>query len=225
MRILTPKFLWRIENWTGDKLQTNSIKLPNGWRSAWLGEVCEQPQYGYTAPSTNKNTGTKYLRITDIQDSRVIWNAVPYCEISIDEREKYLLKRGDIVFARTGATTGKSFLIEDAPIAVFASYLIRVRPLPNFLLPEFLYAFLQSPDYWTQVEAGKRGGAQPNMNATLLAQVALPIPPLPEQRRIAARLNEIMGEVARARKAAQSQLAALNALPTAYLKKAFRGEL
>lgn len=199
--------------------------LPDGWRSARLGAVCEQPQYGYTAPSTRQDTGTKYLRITDIQDNRVDWDSVPYCEISIDEREKYLLNRGAIVFARTGATTGKSFLIEETPMAVFASYLIRVRPMPDVLLPEYLYAFLQSPDYWTRVEAGKRGGAQPNMNATLLADVVLPLPPIHEQHRIAAQLNEIMAEVAWARQAAQSQLDALNALPSAYLKKAFRGEL
>ncbi len=69
------------------------------------------------------------------------------------------------------------------------------------------------------------GGAQPNISQAIVRDIEIPLPPLPEQRRIAARLNEIMAEVARARQAAQAQLDALNALPAAYLKKAFRGEL
>lgn len=190
-----------------------------------LGEVCEQPQYGYTAPATQRDTGTKYLRITDIQDSHVNWDSVPHCEISAHETEKYLLTHGDIVFARTGATTGKSFLIEDAPRAVFASYLIRVRPLADALLPEYLYAFLQSPGYWAQVEAGKRGGAQPNMNASLLAKVLLPVPSLSDQQHIATHLSNLMPDIARARAAAQAQLDAINALPAVYLRRAFNGEL
>jgi type I restriction enzyme, S subunit len=199
--------------------------LPDGWRWVRLGEVCEQPQYGYTAPATRQDTGVNLLRISDIQNGQVDWQSVPFCEILPEEASKYLLARGDILFARTGATTGKSFLIQNAPSAVFASYLIRVRPRTEILLPEYLYAFLQSEQYWGQVETGKRGGAQPNMNATLLADVIFPLPPLAEQKRIAARLNEIMAEIARARAAAQAQLEALNALPAVYLRRAFTGEL
>ena len=67
------------------------------------------------------------MRITDIQNDKVDWNSVPYCKINEKDLEKYLLKDDDIVVARTGATTGKSYLINEPVIAVFASYLIRLR--------------------------------------------------------------------------------------------------
>ena len=78
------------------------------------------------------------LRITDIQDDRVDWESVPYCKIEKADLPKYRLASGDIVFARTGATTGKSFLVHNPPDAVFASYLIRLRLLDKELLPEFV---------------------------------------------------------------------------------------
>ena len=92
-----------------------------------LGEVCEKPAYGYTASAEHKGVGPKFLRITDIQNGKVDWNRVPYCRYN-DALEKYLLKSGDILFARTGATTGKSYHITETPSkTIFASYLIRVR--------------------------------------------------------------------------------------------------
>ncbi|RLB03624.1 MAG: restriction endonuclease, partial [Deltaproteobacteria bacterium] len=144
--------------------------LKEGWRWVRLGEVCEKPQYGYTASAENEPVGPKFLRITDIQEGRVNWEGVPYCRCGKD-LDKYLLRPGDILFARTGGTTGKSYLITEVPPkAIFASYLIRVRTRDD-LIPEYLYLFLQSDMYWDQVESNKRGGAQPNMNATLLSNI------------------------------------------------------
>ena len=81
-----------------------------------------------TASASSQPVGPKFLRITDIQDGLVDWDAVPWCECDGRSAADARLKAGDIVFARTGATTGKSFLIRECPInAVFASYLIRVR--------------------------------------------------------------------------------------------------
>ncbi|MGB8646840.1 MAG: restriction endonuclease subunit S [Anaerolineae bacterium] len=193
--------------------------LPEGWRWVRLGEVAQTPQYGYTASATYEDTGVKLLRITDIQNSRVNWDTVPYCDISTDERDKYQLREGDILFARTGATTGKSFLIQETPPAVFASYLIRIRPHVDLLLPDYLYTFLQSAEYWDQVDAGKRGGAQPNMNATLLAGIFVPLPPLPEQQRIATILTRQMAAVDKARAAIEEQLALTADLITSYLRQ------
>jgi type I restriction enzyme S subunit len=135
-----------------------------------------------------------------------------------------LLVDGDIVFARTGATTGKSFLIKNPPRAVFASYLIRVRPNSQ-ISPDFLYTFFQSEEYWKQIRARARGGAQPNVNATLLSEILIPLAPLDEQRRIASRLNEQLAAVESARKAAEEQLHAARQLPSAYLREVFDGEL
>src|SRR5690348_3938829 len=107
------------------------LLLPEGWSSARLGAIADSLTYGYTASATAGSQGPRFLRITDIQNGKVDWNSVPTC--TIDERDirHYGLAPGDIVFARTGATTGKSFLIKSCPPAVFASYLIRLRLLPG----------------------------------------------------------------------------------------------
>ena len=105
-----------------------SDELPKGWAETTVGEVAEDISYGFTAKATTEPVGPRLLRITDIQNGSVQWESVPYCEIPKGRASNYSLRNGDIVFARTGATTGKSFRIRSCPEAVFASYLIRVRP-------------------------------------------------------------------------------------------------
>ena len=125
-------------------------------------------------PRTFKNKEPyKFLRITDIQDQSVNWTEVPYAKDLSDEKiaNKYLLKNGDVVFARTGATTGKSYLVTGCEYpTVFASYLIRVSPIETIVDPKFLYFFFQSSNYWAQVE-NQRGAAQVGINATVLGQI------------------------------------------------------
>lgn len=138
-------------------------------------------QYGWTAKASLSPIGPRMLRITDIQHGRVDWASVPYCEIAAERRDQYLLRAGDIVFARTGATTGKSYLVqEDVPEAVFASYLIRVRP-DERLLPDFLYLYFQGADYWEYVRAESRGTGQPNVNGTILGRLMAPVPSVEAQ--------------------------------------------
>ena len=149
--------------------KTNGRSLPKGWQWVQLGDYCRQINYGYTASANFKIKEPRFLRITDIQNGIVEWDSVPGCEINAQEEEANLLVDGDIVFARTGATTGKSFLIKNPPRAVFASYLIRVRPNSQ-IYPDFLYTFFQSDEYWKQIRMRARGGAQPNVNATLLTR-------------------------------------------------------
>lgn len=194
--------------------------LPDGWRWVQLKEVCEHIDYGFTASADFKIKEPRFLRITDIQKGRVDWEQVPGCKINATEEATNKLADGDIVFARTGGTTGKSFLIRNPPRAVFASYLIRLQPSAE-IDSDFLYSFFQSDDYWKQIKLSARGGAQPNVNATLLGNLYFPLPPFSEQKRIGVILNEQMKAVERARAAAEAQLEAAKALPAAYLRSAF----
>ncbi len=160
-----------------------------------IGDICSTIDYGHTASAAPLKDGPRFLRITDIQNARVDWPAVPGCEISATEEIASGLTDGDIVFARTGATTGKSFLIQSPPRAVFASYLIRLRLDRAQTMPRYVYLFFQSERYWEQLREFARGAAQPNVNATLLGKIKIPLPPLAEQERIAARLTEQLAAV------------------------------
>ena len=131
----------------------------------------ETTQYGFTA-SALENGSHRMLRITDIHHSKVNWESVPFCDCPDDE--KYLLKDNDILVARTGGTTGKSFFVENPPSnAIFASYLIRIR-LKKDVNIEFINAFLNSYCFWSQIVEMKGGSAQPNVNAEKLKVLVMP---------------------------------------------------
>jgi len=169
-------------------------ELPEGWTLFKLDELLSKIQYGYTASALRSSDGPRFLRITDIQDDVVNWDMVPSCEISEEEVLKFELIPGDIVFARTGATTGKSYLIKSCPKSVFASYLIRIRPKEN-VDSRFLYFFFHTPIYWRMISENLAGIAQPNCNASKLKTLEIPVPPLPEQHRIVAKVEELFKEV------------------------------
>ena len=165
--------------------------VPEHWEVVRLGEVCLKPQYGFTESATNQRVGPKFLRITDIQNSQVNWNTVPYCEISDELLKRYRLEPGDLLFARIGATTGKTLLIRECPEAIFASYLIRVRVNLNFLLPEFLFYFTQGNLYWSQINTAKGGRLKQGINIPVLSSLLVPLPPISEQRIIARILEAV----------------------------------
>lgn len=155
-----------------------------------LSDLAVEIDYGVTASASTLDTGTKFLRITDIQDRSVEWASVPFCEAPENKLRSARLEDGDIVFARTGATTGKSFLIKSPPDgAVFASYLIRVKP-SRLVDPNYLAHFFQSSGYWGQIKRKTQGAAQGGVNASSLSELEIPLPPFDEQRRIAAILDK-----------------------------------
>ena len=172
--------------------------MKQGWEVQRLIDLASI-MYGYTAKAKSESGRAKLLRITDIQNNRVDWDAVPFCDLPDNEYAKYHLKCGDIVFARTGATTGKSFLALNPPNAVFASYLIRVQTNLKQITPEFLYQYFQTPIYWKVISKGTSGSAQGGFNATKLGQLRIPIPPLPEQKRIVATLDKCFEVIDRAK--------------------------
>ena len=192
------------------------------WKEARVGDFCDPPQYGYTESATSEPIGPRFLRITDIQNGHVDWDSVPFC--NCPDSEKYLLKENDLVFARTGATTGKSFLIVKCPKAIFASYLIRLR-VKHSVSIEYLYQYFQTPSYWSQITDEKKGTGQPNVNGKKLTNIRVPIPPLPEQRRIVAYLDELQAKVDALRRLQSETGAELDALMPAVLDRAFKGDM
>ncbi len=165
------------------------FELPDGWEWCRLGSISTTIQYGLSN-SAESNGTHRLLRITDIQNGMVEWDKVPFT--SVDEPDCFLLAVDDIVFARTGATVGKSFLIKELPYeAVYASYLIRIR-IAKGLLPEYLYHFFNSKNYWEQITSKAVGVGQPNCNGTSLRELLVPMPPLHEQDRIVAIASSLL---------------------------------
>jgi type I restriction enzyme S subunit len=175
------------------------------WPICKLGELSDIA-YGYTEKARTEPVGPKFLRITDIQNDSVDWNAVPYCKIDKEEHQKHKLAAGDIVFARTGATTGKSYLVSNPPDAVCASYLIRLRLRSSELLPSFVSYYFSTKAYWDVVSTGISGSAQGGFNASKLAALQIPVPSLPEQQRIIAILDEAFAGLAIAAANAEKNL-------------------
>ena len=133
-------------------------------------------QYGYTETATTEPVGPKFLRITDIAQNYIDWNGVPYCPISEGNHEKYVLSEGDVVVARTGATVGYAKMVgRNIPDSVFASFLVRIRPIDD----EYRYYFglaITSAEFLDFVQTNAGGSAQPQANPPLLGEFELSIP-------------------------------------------------
>jgi type I restriction enzyme S subunit len=136
-----------------------------------LNNVIEGTQYGYNA-SAQESGKNKFLRISDITDGKVDWSSVPFCDCN--DEATYLLNSGDLLIARTGGTTGKSFLISSPPkSSIYAGYLIRIRANKENR-PEFINLFLNSYVYWSQIISLNKGEFRPSINANKLKDLIFP---------------------------------------------------
>lgn len=207
------------------KEQIEKYNLPKGWVWTKIEHISLRIHYGYTASATQNDTGIKLLRITDIQDNKVNWENVPFCEIQPNDIDKFELKENDIVFARTGATVGKSFLIpKNIPKAVFASYLIRID-LSRQVSSKYIYYFFQSANYWKQISSKAIGSGQPSVNANSLSNLTLPLCNINEQNRIVLKLEEILSGLEKSKEQLEFSLKQLNFYKQSILKKAYSGKL
>ena len=169
------------------------FEIPETWAWVRWGALSESIQYGYNAPAQDHGR-IKMVRISDIQDGKVLWNSVPYCNIPEADIESYLLRKNDILFARTGGTVGKSYLVQDVPEdSIYAGYLIRTR-YSELLCSQYLKYFMDSPLYWSQLKEGTTATAQPNCNGKTLGNMLIPIPPVAEQLRIVELLQTAFSE-------------------------------
>ena len=159
------------------------FEVPEGWAWTTVNNISKSIIYG-VSESAKLEGKYKLLRITDIQNNKVDWETVPFTDFDDDKVASYILYDGDIVFARTGATVGKSYLIKGlSQKAIYASYLIRVQTF-DLILPEYVKLFFESGYYWEQIELTSVGIGQPNVNGTILGSLNIPLPPFAEQKRI-----------------------------------------
>jgi len=191
-------------------------RLPTGWVWSTLGDLCEPSQYGWTTKAVTVGE-VKFLRTTDITHGPIDWRTVPYCAEPPPELARYQLSSGDIVVSRAGSV-GFSALIDAAPEhAVFASYLIRFRPL-DIRMAKYLALYLQTPDYWRAIGAEAVGIALANVNARKLSAIPVPLPPRAEQDRIVEALEGHLAAVERGMRDMQSAHGRLDTLLVALLR-------
>ena len=160
-----------------------------------LGEVCEiSGDYGLSAPSKPYD-GVRYLRITDITDSGGLNNEYVSADLKEDAGKEPLVD-GDILFARTGATVGKTLVYRsNFGKCLFAGYLIRYRVRKQVVFPQYLFHFTHSTKYYNWVSASLAVGAQPNISAQRYNQLQFPLPSLSEQQRIVSILDTFEASV------------------------------
>lgn len=154
---------------------------PN-WPKVKLGDVCKMI-YGFT--DSAKDVGdTRYIRITDIDNNGYLKETdIKYVNKNA-ESAKYLLKKNDLVVARTGATFGKTLLYRENTPAIYASYLIKLDFDSSKVYNPYYWAFTSSSDYWKQANNLVSGGGQPQFNANAIQEILIPLPSIDEQKKI-----------------------------------------
>jgi type I restriction enzyme S subunit len=161
--------------------------LPPGWTMACLADLArERGHYGSSAPARPYDAALpRYVRITDIDDSGKL-RSDSWASIDVLLAEPHRLRPGDLLFARSGATAGKTYLYDPRDgVCAHGGYLVRFALRSELCVPAFVAQWTRSTGYRKWLRGTLRRGAQPNINAAELATLPMPLPPLDEQRAIA----------------------------------------
>jgi hypothetical protein len=187
-----------------------------------LRNLCISMKHGFAGKALETGD-VKFIRITDVQGGTVDWRGAQYVSLGSSNYESYTLNQGDIIFARVGATAGKSSLIREVPMkAVFASNLIKLVADQKRIIPEYLYLYFQSREFLDKVDKNLTGAVQLNISSTKLGAIEVPVPPMAEQYRILGMFGEIYDEAARLTALAEQKCLDLRALRTSLLHTLFR---
>lgn len=157
-------------------------------KTAVLGDIADF-KYGFTDKAADVGTH-RFLRITDINaQGKLSVDGAKFVSAG-DAASEYVVRPGDLLMARTGATYGKTMLVDVDDPAVYASFLIRIRFKESQMLPAYYWHYAQSAAYWTQANSLVSKAGQPQFNANALKKVRVPMPSLEEQRRIVDTLDK-----------------------------------
>jgi type I restriction enzyme S subunit len=196
---------------------------PKKWLFKKVGNLLAFQQYGprfYNESYSEK--GTPIIRITDLaEDGSLDFSSMPKLSVSHEDIEKYALKAGDIIFARTGATVGKIALIQNnMPLCIAGAYFITMRFIES-IVPIYAKYVLTSQSIREIVQKRSRQAAQQNFSGPGLRDLPMPMPPIHLQREFAHRVESIE----RLKEIQRASLIELDALFVSLQHRAFRGEL
>lgn len=203
-------------------------RLPTGWKWENLGNVIAEIQVGF-ACGKRENSGLVQLRMNNVTtEGSYDWQTITRIPSPVTDLEKYSLRTNDVLFNNTNSVelVGKSALFQDFPEpVVFSNHFTRLRTNPTVLDARILALWLLKEwESGTFARMCNRWVGQAAVQRKSLLDMRLPLPPLPEQKRIAAILDEQLAAVEKAKKAAEERLEAARALPAAYLREVFDGE-
>lgn len=171
--------------------QFGDLDIPSGWTLKPLGKcVTEKLSYGVNAPAIQYDgKHPAYIRITDITEEGR-YDDSDRKAVFTNEREKYTLREGDIVLARTGASTGKSYLYDkrDGEL-IYAGFLIKASVDCEEYNPRFIVGQLRTPRYWRWVAATSMRSGQPGINGKEYSSFEIPVASKKEQDAIAETLS------------------------------------
>lgn len=194
--------------------------FPN-WEEKTLGELCEPLTYGMNAAATKFDGENRYIRITDIDDETHAFLSNDVVSPSGELDDKYLVKKGDILLARTGASTGKSYLYHPKDGKLFyAGFLIKAHVLPSSD-DYFIYSQMLTDRYGRWVKTTSMRSGQPGINANEYASYSFSVPSLPEQRKIADLLSAVDDVIA----AQEAEVAAWEKRKKGVMQKLFSQEV
>ncbi len=165
-----------------DEMFGDPVLNPKKWEQTTLKEVAiGKLSYGSGASATDFDGETRYVRITDITESGELTSD---CKSPDKYEEKYILNDGDILFARSGATVGKTFRYDERKHGkcLYAGYLIKLVPDNNRVMPDYIFQYTKTRYYTSFVEKAQRAVAQPNINAKEYGDLVICVPPVKLQR-------------------------------------------
>jgi type I restriction enzyme S subunit len=204
----------------------NQYPLPQGWHWARLGEICEEV---YRYPTYYNIEYVEY-GVPEIRgeliksDGTIEKNSSKYRFISVQTSNRFprtILKEGDFALSVRGSMGKVGIISKDMEGANITANLIRISPIRSLVYSPYLKFVFLSNYFQNSLEDLSPQTTIKTIRAPILQSIPIPLPPLPEQRRIAAKIQELMQEVDRARAACEKQLGAAKALPAAYLRKVF----
>ena len=207
------------------EIRTADSKLPPGWRWVKLGEVCQLITDGTHYTHHYLKEGIPFLSVKNVRESYLDFENVQYIS---EEEHRELIKRchpqkGDVLYTKVGTTGIARAIDTNQEFSIFVSVAL-LRPDRNEVIHEYLEKVLNSPICREQAKALTQGVGNQNLVIKDLKRIEFPLSPLPEQKRIAAKIQDLMQEVERARTACEKQLEAAKALPAAYLQEVFKSE-
>ncbi|MBW4828923.1 MAG: restriction endonuclease subunit S [Clostridiaceae bacterium] len=198
--------------------------LPNTWIWIKLGDICYKFKYGSSKKSSSEGT-VPVLRMGNLQGGKLDWSDLVYTSDE-DEIKKYKLLYNDILFNRTNSPelVGKTSIYKGEMKAIFAGYLIRIRPF-ELIDNDYINYFLNSTYAKYKCYQVKTDGvSQSNINSKKLGEFEIPIPPLEEQEEIVRILDNLLSFESKIEKLTELE-EQIELLKKSILAKAFRGEL